>query len=432
MRNLIKILLLTFVAAINIFAQENFVSADGGFAIDLPKLSTLKEDIQQDYGDWYSRGETIKWQSDDSEPSFIVSYAEFEPTSMDFNQPRKKISQKLKTGQLNAFGKLFAEQAKSDSAMFRESQYSLNGNIGKEWHIIFSTHTSIVRVFFVKNTYYFVAARFPKSEDEDKMRKIIDSFRLLTRQEIIDIKVKLAEPKPLPQSPVSDKPFSDAHDENLKGKVKSIVEEYQETPKSKPVKSSESYYNNQGNLIRSVIYDLGHPDSIEVWGYVDKNRVSNYRTTNIHFDDDSPTLSIGAQIDPNAKNLIPDERFDTKYTYKYNDKEQLVEKTEYYNDGRISSIETYTYKGNQREKLRKNISFKSSSKSSQIFDTNGDLIKESSFDDKGRIDYVTTYKYELDTKGNWIVQKSFDNIKIKGKTVLKPSSITYRTITYYD
>jgi hypothetical protein len=433
MRNLIKILLLTIFAAVSIFAQDNFVSADGGFAIDLPKTFSSSKDYDGEYNNMFTEGKIYYWQKGENEPFYMIQYTKYSSSSFT-GQP--KLSLKNKAAILSAFGKTFVEKADAAKSMHKESPFLFEGNTGKEWHFINSTSQSFVRSFFVKNTFYSIAGVFSSSDDDEKIKKILNSFRLLTRQEIIDIKVKLAEPKPLPQSPVSDKPFSDAHDNNLKGKVKSIIEEYQEAPNKKREKWSEEYYNEQGNLTRQVGYGFGYPNYITVWGYIDGNRVDDENQTNIGFDDDPKQgMSIIQDATAEYKALPKDARYGTKYTYKYNSDGQLAEKTTYFNSGVKSLIETFIYTGNRRETTERHEypeNHKYSAKSIQIYDKNGDLIEETQYDYEGKFMSKTSYTYELDTKGNWIVQKSFDNVKVKGKTVLKPSSITYRTITYYD
>jgi hypothetical protein len=431
MRNLIKILLLTIFSATTIFAQDNFVSTFGEFAINLPKDFSSSKEYDEEFEGMFTIGANFSWQKNESEPLFMISFLKFR--SADFGK-KLSLSQKFKNTYFEKFGRVFIERANEMKAMHNEQLYLFKQNVGKEWQIVSSTGRTQVRAFFVKNTFYSVAAIYSVSDDKESIDKIVDSFRLLSRQEIIDIKVKDAEPRPLPQSPVSDKPFSDAHDENLKGKVKSIFEEYQETPKSKREKSTEFYYNEQGNLTREVNFQYGYPSGITVWGYIDRNRVNSFMFTDISFDDDPKSLVAMIPDMPSreTKPLIPDDRFNTKYIYKYNDNKQLIEKIRFENDGQISLIENYTYQGNQRETIEKDADLGDISKSTQTFDGIGNLIKEVFFNEKGRIDSSSTYMYELDTKGNWIVKKSFENVKIKGKSVLQPRSITYRTITYYD
>jgi hypothetical protein len=190
------------------------------------------------------------------------------------------------------------------------------------------------------------------------------------------------------------------------------------------------------NYITVWGYGFGYPNYITVWGYIDGNRVDDENQTNIGFDDDPKQgMSIIQDATAEYKALPKDARYGTKYTYKYNSDGQLAEKTTYFNSGVKSLIETFIYTGNRRETTERHEypeNHKYSAKSIQIYDKNGDLIEETQYDYEGKFMSKTSYTYELDTKGNWIVQKSFDNVKVKGKTVLKPSSITYRTITYYD
>src|ERR1043165_337182 len=72
-------------------------------------------------------------------------------------------------------------------------------------------------------------------------------------------KIKEATPKSLPQTPAAKKQTSDAQDERLKGRVKSLIEESEGlTGISKPfgrTMSLISDFDEQGNYLRQVYFD---------------------------------------------------------------------------------------------------------------------------------------------------------------------------------
>ncbi len=431
--------------SINLFSQNVFLSADGGFKIDLPKNLSSSEEFSDYSGDFVSEGNTLKWENTLPDPSYAIQYIKYNSTEIG---EKSKLTAKRKDSLVDSFGAGLIDSANKRNGMFRETIYSANGKSGKQWLVIFPTYHFLVRAFFVNNNFYALLVTFPNSSIEIEVLKTFDSFQLLNRKEIIDLKIKEAEPKPLPQSPGLEKFTSDAQDQNLKGKVKTVTEDYQETFKSQREPYIETQFNEQGNFTRETTYNLGFPATIKVWGYIDGNRVSLEKETRITFDeavsqrvrpkrnfsiDEAPSEPPPVFDGPaNTKPLPRDERYDTKFTYKYNAENKLIEQTEYSNDGQANSVRQFTYSGNRRETLATFLNTDSKNKSLEIYDKNGDVIESSEFDDRGKLELKVTYKYELDLKGNWIIQRSFDNVKVKGKLILKPLSISYRKIIYYE
>lgn len=68
----------------------------------------------------------------------------------------------------------------------------------------------------------------------------------------------------------------------------------------------------------------------------------------------------------------------------------------------------------------------------EVLDDNGNVIERYSKDEKGKIEDRTVRTYEFDKEGNWIVEKTFEQKKVRGKVVNKLLWTSYRTITYYQ
>ncbi len=89
-----------------------------------------------------------------------------------------------------------------------------------------------------------------------------------------DRKIADAMPAELPQSPTEKRASTDARDAGVKGKVKSVTHYVDHTREPGRAVHEQTYYDRYGNLLRTIIYDEGYPDSVVVWGFVDGMRVT--------------------------------------------------------------------------------------------------------------------------------------------------------------
>jgi hypothetical protein len=246
-------------------------------------------------------------------------------------------------------------------------------------------------------------------------------------------KIEEATPKPLPQTPIVNRLTSDAQDDSLKGKVKSLVEEREGlTGIEKPIGKRLSLiadFDEQGNSLREVYFEYrGRPYNVRVYGYIDNQRVSLSKS--INFGDELHTAGR-----PKAENKNkPDTRYDLRYEYKY-ETGKLAEMQLFDNKGSKSMRYVYKYKQNQMEKLAYTDDDELNSKYIYIFDEKGN--------ESGRIDFnvrqpqipeSNKFRYQnaiFDEKGNW-TKRTFSKLEVEnGKEVYKPIAIEYRTITYY-
>lgn len=246
-------------------------------------------------------------------------------------------------------------------------------------------------------------------------------------------KIDEATPALLPQSPVADKLKSDADDNNLKGRVKSLIEEVQYAGKKTRERTDEDYYDEKGNYIKTISFSDGYPTSVAVWGYIDGNRVLKSADINYAKGERPISNDIIMSLEDNPENSTAarDSRYSTKYEYKYNQNGQLSEELTYSNRSQLLFRHVYNYKGNQREKLDYGRDGSLWSQSVEILDKNGNVIEQYSLDEHDKPVDRETYIYEFDSQGNWIVQKAFNKEIVRGKTVLKPWFTAYRIITYY-
>lgn len=248
-------------------------------------------------------------------------------------------------------------------------------------------------------------------------------------------KIEEATPKSLPQEPVAKKIKSDAQDKNLKGKVKSLIEYTQESGNKTREIYSEEYYDESGNLVKEISYDEGYPSSVTLWGYIDGNRVSKSGFISYTEKERPPsgrmTISVSAEDNAMNPNAPRDTRYSIKHIYKYNEQGQLAEDWQYQNNGEVWIRTVYNFKGNQREKLNYDQKGEEMSQTIEILDKDGNVIEIHMLDENGKIADKQIQTHEFDKEGNWIVEKTFEENKVKGKIAKKLLWTSYRTISYY-
>lgn len=141
-----------------------------------------------------------------------------------------------------------------------------------------SSEVGILRYILVENRLFILSSGWKNTEDGTEQLKTLDSFKLTDSKAIFAKKIEEATPASLPQFPAAKRLKSDIENERLKGKVKSVTEteeDFSGTWYSSGVKmSSEEFYNEDGNQIKSISYDYkGNPSDITVFGYINGMRV---------------------------------------------------------------------------------------------------------------------------------------------------------------
>jgi hypothetical protein len=191
-------------------------------------------------------------------------------------------------------------------------------------------------------------------------------------------------------------------------------------------------YNEGGNLERRVSFDYnGYPEQISVLGYLDSMRVSKL----IRVRKDETDMGPPPPMPLNTKPDKADPRISFSYRYSYV-KGNLAEVQIYDNYGVLNTRYTYTRNGNSLEKLLYSGKDRLYQKYLCELDDRENEISESVFDLTGEKifgDKKYVYKYDaLDKSGNWSRKSTFQVTIVDGKEVLKPLSIHYRTIAYFD
>lgn len=284
---------------------------------------------------------------------------------------------------------------------------------------------------------YIMFAQFENSADGKIFEEAFKTFKIVGESEIkaeIQRKFEDATPQNLPQEPASKNLQSDLKEENLKGKVKKIVEESEtitDDPNKKNRKISKTLeYNKAGNLTKTVRIDYrGNPDSITVYGFIEGKRVSKVGYIKYPYNPPPPMAVPSAQVEPPS-----DSRYSMSYEKKYK-AGKLIEEILYRSNGKVITRTTYEYKDNQIEQLVYTADGKLNQKYVYLTDKNGQVLERSDFDilsNKPYGDKKYSYVYEHDKQGNWIKKTTSKEVTEDGKTFYKPLYVYYRTITYYE
>lgn len=284
---------------------------------------------------------------------------------------------------------------------------------------------------------YVMFALIENSVDGKFFEDAFGTFKLVGESEIkaeIQRRFEEAAPNELPQEPKLKNWQSDAQEENLKGKVKKIIEEDEtiaNDPNQTNRKLSETReYNKDGNLTKAVRIDYrGNPDSITVYGFIDGKRVSKSGYIKYSY---NPPPSMGI---PSAKSEAPtDTRYSMSYEKKFKDG-KLIEKLLYSNNGRVIVRIIYEYERDQKVESIYSDDGKLNQKYVYRTDKGGQIWERSDFDvspNKPFGDKNYKFTYEFDKQGNWVKKITSEEVTEKGNTFFKPLYINYRTITYYD
>jgi hypothetical protein len=251
----------------------------------------------------------------------------------------------------------------------------------------------------------------------------------------VDFAKKIAEAAPaeLPQSPGDDRAGNDARDAGLKGKVKSVIETNQEVGTRIRDPYKDDYYNDSGNLIKTIEYTDGYPESVTVYGFIDKMRVTRSREVTYAEGEKPEPKGIFMRMSDNAKDPSAprDSRYDRRKVYKYDSQGRLIEESSYQNNGEFWHKTTYGYDGNRRTERGFLQDDGEITKSIFLLDANGNDIEQHMYGENDKVVEKRFMTYEFDKAGNWIVQRTFEEVIVRKKKVRKLLWTSYRTITYY-
>ena len=410
-------------------AKQPFVSLDGRFSLAFPLETQGFAALSPKQLGFNASGGQFTWKFQQGE--IVIAYLDFAETEVKgTEQELWKFTEDTKNFVLNTRpnGKLTEEKFfKLDEIHASKVSFSLSKN-----------KLEIQRTYLVKNRLYRVIAIFENAENETLLNKAFDTFKVISKAEVsaeLQKNFEALQPPALPQEPVAAKETTDAEDENLKGKVKKIVDESEDLSGTWSVQgrklSSVTYFNDKGNYIERDSYDSqGNAFQITMYGYIDGKRVSNSKVARREYD--PPPMAVPkAQIGESIRKTDP--RYEYSFEYKYKNG-KLAEEQMVYSNGKKGLRYVSNYTEHQVEKLVFTPEGELNQKYLYTFDKGGNEVAQISFGLSnykfyGDRKYRSTY--EFDGKGNWTKRVNSTETTENGIASFRPSSVNYRTITYF-
>lgn len=404
-----------------------FVSLQGRFSIALPQQQHSFGPLVVETSSGTARGDAYGWNM--KEASFSTGYVDALEV-LEQPETSKQFFDGLRAG-LAAWAESKNGKLISERTLERKEHPTL------ELKLEFPDALMLRRFYLVSRRVYQISflLRPAQRPHETLAFKVLDSFKILTEDQVnaaLQQNAAEAEPSPLPQEPVIHRVRSDAEDEGLRGKVKTVFTESEDLSGTWSVQgrkpNSMEYYNSLGNLTKRKFYDYkGNLFEITVYGYLDVGRVS--RSRRIEREYNPPAIMMASPAGATPKS---DPRYSNKFTFRYDEQKRLTEKSWFMNNSELQIRYVYKYSGNQREELVYSADGSLNQRYLAILDDKGTEVEQTSFETRsGAIRDKYSYRYKFDAQGNWIEQTTSKQMTKDGKSQYVPSYIYYRTIVYY-
>ena len=412
-----------------------FVSGIGrfGFKPGLPIVDA--KPIEAREGPYLMFGESFTFADDSS--GFVVShYTPFEPKKFGGN-----FSAASKTALLGLIRKGLIIDFKKNNETFKELAFASKSAKGTEFQVT-GSRLSVLRVFFVGNRCYILIATSRNKADLVRLTAGLDTFRYLPKDEFAAAMIREAMPAELPQTTPSGILPTDALEMGLKGRVKTIVEDLESGTPRKRERNAEFYFGTTGFMTRHITYGGGLADVINNYGWVDGRRSVNvgpikYFGEPFSFTPSAMTVGIGARegynyLGRDLNGQIVDNRYTSRFEEKYDESWRLTERRNVSSNGDVNFVEKHTYRDNVRSVRVEDDAGGFISSKNEMLDATGNVVEENTLDNTGKPISTKRFKYQFDSKGNWIVKTTTVLWKGSGPKGFRHFGTYYRTITYYD
>lgn len=430
MKTLISIcvaLILVFpVSALSQQRPDWFTVGYHGFEINLPSMTAnVHYDEHFKLLDFDVYGVTYEWSMVNQSAGLTV-YMPFKCGKM--------ISELDKPRLIAAYAKDLRTEFTRRKVTHNIAPYTFSGSKGAEIRITndINENKVISRLFFVGQRLFLITISGEESAGFDPLAKVLDSFRLLTKTEIITALKWENYIEPVRQARPAVLLGNDIQAAGLKGNVCSVVDEMIVSPSTERNMERESYYEPTGNLIREVTFNQGYPQEITQWGWIDGKRISSTRVI-FYMPPEGPRWTLPTMLGPitgmmgeQGRNKI----YGMRHEFIYDDKGRVTEHKAFTNERALKWTKKISYSAAGRETLTLDSTGGFLTRVVETFDKDGNIAESKILDMAGRTYSTVRYVYEFDQGGNWIVRKAVSVGSPPAKR--KPGPTTFRTITYCE
>ena len=131
----------------------------------------------------------------------------------------------------------------------------------------------------------------------------------------------------------------------------------------------------------------------------------------------------------------PEPSFEIKWAYTYSQNNEQTSEVYYDSRGSVFSgyrtTNEYDSKGRVIATIQHDASGTQLSSSRFEYNNQGDLTESITYNPDDSLESSTTYEYQYDTKGNWVVKKTLYTNNLREEYGV-PTLVQYRTIEYFD
>ncbi len=407
-----------------------YMSGEGGFSILIPDRPTALQPVFANVGEYALIGNRFMWESDDETIGIEICQV---------HSRNRSLSLLQKASVIDGYKKIIMAGFAKYRIATSERPYKFSEGVGVE---IRSVPPKLVsRVFFLNERLIVLGVMRSQESGSELQLELLDSFRLLSKDQHIAVLIKENMPGPLPQQVRAAAVPSDAMAMGLRSGVMQIIETFQQTPTSEKERAAELYFDKDGNLTKEIHYVAGYPNQIRTWGWVEGARVSrsttiNYLPNQIFSPSHSRRIIDGApglpQIDDSssgATNFKP--LYGLRYELSTDSNRRVTERRVFSGTGVLSFVERMIYAPTSIETRTTDGSGGFMSRMIEVIDKNGFPIEEKTLDSAGKPVASRYFSYELDGSSNWVTKRVFTKNQTRRSLIDKPLGTYSRVITYY-
>ncbi len=418
-------------ASVSATKKVDFLYGFGGFGFSPESAPIDHVSAQFEISPYFFWGSTIFWQTDEYRIA-VATYTVYRPGSTMPSKDQPDILSKWKTAALDEYPTLKRSAT--------EIPFSFNGSKGVEIRLSTPTKT-IYRAFFLRGQLIIISLFATGTKDATSYLSIVNSFRLLSKNERIFALISEFAPPPLVQERPTRLPISDAVEMGLQGQVRRIRElKYSKDQKTEEF-VRETYFDKDGFTLSDIDFREGYPDVITTWGWVNGQRVNiqsavNFPTKEIP-KSRRDTIISGSFVLPFVGTIarpeqLPVSEYGNRFAIQIDDQNRVKERRHLTNFGSTVVVEKITYSQDAR-------SIKSTDDAGGFIgwtrekvDARKNVVEFQLLSSDGSVVETTGFQYKFDVAGNWTEKTATKMLKIGRRPVKRPGETIFRNIQYFE
>lgn len=406
---------------------DEFHHGYGGFSVSVPTDIPHSQYAALTLDPYRLWGESIKWDNNDFRFTVTLLTVVKESSSVVVAGDRNIVIERSKANLLS--------ELKASKALFNESPFIFNKFRGVEVHVT-SPRPSITRMFFVNSSLYILSLSTDDLSELNEHKSILDSFRLLNKNERIIAMIEQHSPPRLSSKRPVGVFLSDATQLGLKGGVKRIRDI--EVTRTENAVIQEVHFDKEGFTLKEVGFNSGYPDVVISWGWFANSRVNIQSAINYPFGEGpqgSRKNFVSGPVTPfpaifGDDKAIP--KYGNRFETEFDDENRPIERKRYAYNGALIAVESFRYGSNSRGVSTTDDAGGFIGRTNERLDAQDNVIELQVLSSTGSVVDTTFYEYRFDGKGNWIERTAFKTRPFGKQGSKRKGVVHYRDIQYYE